>query len=59
MQQGNAMNCGHMGLMGDFGGSFQDLPRLSRLLGPKNKQLQHETLWEGLTNSFRKCKGFF
>jgi len=37
MQQENVMNCGPMGLMGDFEVSVQDQPRLSRLLGPKKQ----------------------
>lgn len=37
VQQKNATNSAHMGLMEGFGVSLQNQPRLSRLQGPKKQ----------------------
>lgn len=49
------MTCGHMGLLGGLGPSFQDF---QGFWVSKNKQMQHEMMWEGLTNSLENAKAF-
>lgn len=49
------MTCGHMGLLGGLGPSFQDF---QGFWVSRNKQMQHEMMWEGLTNSLENAKAF-